>query len=108
MYKHLSREERYQIQSLVRAQHTTAEIARLLVQHPSTIGREIKHDRKLKGYRAEKASSPQVLGLDFFAFLNTQVSLIGKHIGFFAVQQNMGLGDVVGIGLSDGHAVNQT
>ena len=45
MYKHLirdlSREERYQIQSLVRAQHTTAEIARLLGRHPSTIGRQI-------------------------------------------------------------------
>jgi len=55
MYKHLSREERYQIQSLVRAQHTTAEIARLLGRHPNTIGREIKRGRGLKGCRAEQA-----------------------------------------------------
>ncbi len=55
MYKHLSREERYQIQSLVRAPHTTAEIARLLGRHPSTISREIKRGRGLKGYRAEQA-----------------------------------------------------
>ena len=55
MYKHLSREERYQIQSLVRAQHSTTEIARLLGRHPSTISREIKCGRGAKGYRAEQA-----------------------------------------------------
>jgi len=55
MYKHLSREGPYQIQSLVRAQHTTTEIARLLGRHPSTISREIKRGRGLKGYRAEQA-----------------------------------------------------
>jgi IS30 family transposase len=55
MYKHLSREERYQIQSLVRAQHSTTEIARLLGRHPSTISREIKRGRGAKGYRAEQA-----------------------------------------------------
>ena len=42
MYKHLSREVRYQIQSLVRAQHTTTEIARIVGRHPSTISREMK------------------------------------------------------------------
>jgi transposase, IS30 family len=55
MYKHLSREERYKIQSLVRAQHTTTEIARLLGRDPSTISREIKRGRGAKGYRAEQA-----------------------------------------------------
>ncbi len=55
MYKHLSREERYQIQSLVRAQLTTTEIARIVGRHPSTICREIKRGRGAKGYRAEQA-----------------------------------------------------
>jgi IS30 family transposase len=55
MYKHLSREEKFQIQSLWRAQHPTTEIARLLGRHPSTIGLEIKRGRGAKGYRAEQA-----------------------------------------------------
>jgi IS30 family transposase len=55
MYKNLSREERYQIQSLVRAQHSTTEIARIVGRHPSTISRELKRGRGLKGYRAEQA-----------------------------------------------------
>jgi IS30 family transposase len=55
MYKHLIREERYPIQSLVRAQHTTTEIARIVGRHPSTISLEIKRGRGAKGYRAEQA-----------------------------------------------------
>lgn len=55
MYKHLNQEVRDQIQSLLRAQHTTAEIARLFGRQSSTIGREIKRGCGLKGYRAEQA-----------------------------------------------------
>jgi IS30 family transposase len=55
MCKHLSRVERYQIQSLVRAQHTTTEIAHIIIRHPSTISREVKRGRGAKGYRAEQA-----------------------------------------------------
>ena len=57
MFKNLNREERYQIQSLVRVQHKTTEIARLLVWHPSCIGSEIKRGRGLKGYLAEQATA---------------------------------------------------
>ena len=55
MYKHLSREERYQIYSLMKARHTLTEIARLLGRHRSTISREIDRGRGGRGYRAEQA-----------------------------------------------------
>ena len=57
MYKHLSREERYQIYSLMKAKHTLSEIARLLGRHRSTISREIERGRGGPGYRAEQACS---------------------------------------------------
>lgn len=53
MYKHLSREERYQIYSLVKSQHTLTEIARLKGRNRSTISREL--DRGRPGYSAEQA-----------------------------------------------------
>ena len=55
MYKHLSREERYQIHSLLKAQQTISEIARLLGRHRSTISRELSRGRGQRGYRAEQA-----------------------------------------------------
>ena len=57
MYKHLSREERYQIYSLRLAKQTISEIARLLGRHRSTISRELNRGRGLRGYRAEQACS---------------------------------------------------
>jgi hypothetical protein len=41
--------------SLVRAQHTTTDIARLLGRHPSIIGREIWHGRWRQENIAEQA-----------------------------------------------------
>lgn len=55
MYKHLSREERYQIHSLLKADRTISEIARLLGRHRSTISRELSRGRGQRGYRAEQA-----------------------------------------------------
>ena len=55
MYKHLSREERYQIHSLLKANQTISEIARLLGRHRSTISRELSRGRGQSGYRAEQA-----------------------------------------------------
>lgn len=55
MYKHLSREERYQIHSLLKAEQTISEIARLLGRHRSTISRELSRGRGQRGYRAEQA-----------------------------------------------------
>jgi IS30 family transposase len=55
MYKHLSRIKRYQIHSLLKANQTIMEIARLLGRHRSTISRELIHGRGQRGYRAEQA-----------------------------------------------------
>lgn len=57
MYKHLSREERYQIYSLLKAKHSISEIARLLDRHRSTISRELARGRGQQGYRARQACS---------------------------------------------------
>jgi IS30 family transposase len=45
MYKHLSREERYQIHSLLKAKQTVSEIARSLGRSRSTISRELSRGR---------------------------------------------------------------
>lgn len=55
MYKHLSREERYQIYSLMKANQTLTQIARVLGRSCSTISREVNRGRGQRGYRAEQA-----------------------------------------------------
>jgi IS30 family transposase len=56
MYKHLSREERYQIHSLLKAKQTITKIARLLGRSRSTITRrELNRGRGQRGCRAEQA-----------------------------------------------------
>ena len=50
IYTHLTREERYQIQALLRAGLTRAAIARQLKRSPSTIYREIARNRCRNGY----------------------------------------------------------
>lgn len=48
-YKQLTREERYQIEAYLKIGLQNKEIARHLGRHPSTIGREIKRNRGLRG-----------------------------------------------------------
>ena len=55
MYKHLSREERYQIHSLMEAGQNISQIAVVLGRHRSTISRELAHDCGRQGYRPEQA-----------------------------------------------------
>jgi IS30 family transposase len=55
MYKHLSREERYQIYSLLKAKQTISDISRLMGRNRSTISREFIRGRGLRGCRAEQA-----------------------------------------------------
>ena len=51
-YKHLSQIERYQIASLMKAQHSITQIASLIGRHKSTISREL---RRNAGRRAKQA-----------------------------------------------------
>ena len=57
MFKHLSRIERYQIHSRLKANQNISEITRLMGRHRSTINRELDRGRGQRGYRAEQACS---------------------------------------------------
>lgn len=54
-YKHLSQIERYQIHSLMKAQHNITQIAELLRRDKSTISRELRRNAGCRGYRAKQA-----------------------------------------------------
>lgn len=55
MYKHLSRQERYQVPSLLKAKQTISKIARSLGRSRSTISSEISRGR---GQRAIAPNKP--------------------------------------------------
>ena len=55
-YKHLSQIERYQIASLMKAQHSITQIANLIGRHKSTISRELRRNAGSRGYRPKQAS----------------------------------------------------
>lgn len=54
-YTQLTREQRYQIEALLKAEHTQAEIADVLGCHKCTISREIARNTGLRGYRPKQA-----------------------------------------------------
>ncbi len=54
-YAQLTQEERYQISVLMKAGHKQTEIAMILGRHKSTISREIRRNKGLRGYRAQQA-----------------------------------------------------
>ena len=49
-YTHLTREQRYQLESLLKAGQSQADVARILNRHPSTISRELRRNRP-RGHR---------------------------------------------------------
>jgi IS30 family transposase len=55
-YKHLSQIERYQIASLMKAQHCITQIASLIGRDKSTISRELRRNAGSRGYRPKQAS----------------------------------------------------
>ena len=55
MYTQLTQEERYQIHALLKAGLDQTEIAMVLKRHKSTISREIRRNRGLRGYRPIQA-----------------------------------------------------
>jgi IS30 family transposase len=54
-YTQLAQEERYQIESLLKMGHDQSEIAVVLKRHKSTISREVRRNRGLRGYRPKQA-----------------------------------------------------
>jgi len=54
-YTQLTQEERYQIYILKKAEYSQAQIAELLERDKSTISRELRRNRGLKGYRPQQA-----------------------------------------------------
>ena len=54
-YTQLTQEERYQIYALKSADHSPADISRILGRSKSTIGRELKRNEGLRGYRPKQA-----------------------------------------------------
>jgi IS30 family transposase len=54
-YTQLTHEERYQIYILKKAEYSQAQIAELLERDKSTISRELRRNRGLKGYRPRQA-----------------------------------------------------
>lgn len=54
-YAQLTQEERYQIYILKKVEYSQAEIAELLERDKSTISRELRRNRGLKGYRPKQA-----------------------------------------------------
>jgi IS30 family transposase len=54
-YTHLTQAERYQIAILNRAGHGHSEIARVMKRNSSTISREFRRNRGLRGYRPKQA-----------------------------------------------------
>ena len=56
-YKQLTENERYQIYVMKKAGHLQKEIADLLGRDPSTISRELRRNKGLKGYRPGQAQS---------------------------------------------------
>ncbi len=54
-YSQLTENERYQIDALIKVGRTQKEIADLLQRSPSTVSRELKRNRGLRGYRSSQA-----------------------------------------------------
>ncbi len=54
-YTQLTREQRYQIQALMKAGKNQTEIAEIVGVHKSTISRELRRNTGLRGYRPEQA-----------------------------------------------------
>ena len=57
-YTQLTQEEQYQIEALLKMGHHQSEIAVVLNRDKSTISREVRRNRGLRGYRPKQAQRP--------------------------------------------------
>ena len=60
-YKHLACEQRYQISAFLKAGFNQIQIALDLGVHKSTVSREVKRNRGLRGYRPKQAGEPVLM-----------------------------------------------
>lgn len=60
-YKQLTQDERYAIYGLCKARFTKKEIARELIRHPATIGREMQRNAGQRGYRPKQAQEKAIM-----------------------------------------------
>jgi len=63
-YTQLTQEQRYQISALLKMDHTQIEIAKVIGVHKSTVSRELRRNRGLRGYRPKQAHRLAVSGRD--------------------------------------------
>ena len=56
-YTQLTQEQRYQIYALMKAEHNQTEIAAIVGAHKSTVSREVRRNRGLRGYRPQQAQA---------------------------------------------------
>ena len=54
-YTQLTQGQRYQVEALYKAGHNQTMIANILTVHKSTISRELRRNRGLRGYRPKQA-----------------------------------------------------
>ncbi|MCS3903934.1 IS30 family transposase [Methylohalomonas lacus] len=54
-YTQLTEHQRYQIQALMKAEHTQTAIADIIGVHKATVSREVRRNRGLRGYRPKQA-----------------------------------------------------
>jgi IS30 family transposase len=54
-YTQLTQEQRYQISALLKMDHSQIEIAKVIGVHKSTVSRELRRNRGLRGYRPKQA-----------------------------------------------------
>ena len=54
-YTQLTQEQRYQIHSLLKMEHNQTEIAKCLGVHKSTVSRELRRNKGMRGYRPKQA-----------------------------------------------------
>ena len=54
-YTQLTQEQRYQIYALLKMDHSQVEIVKVISVHKSTISRELRRNRGLRGYRPKQA-----------------------------------------------------
>ncbi|OGT60927.1 MAG: hypothetical protein A3E85_03200 [Gammaproteobacteria bacterium RIFCSPHIGHO2_12_FULL_45_12] len=66
-YKHLTEEERHQIDDLKREGFNQKQIAKKIGRSPSTLSRELRHNKGERGWRPRQAQHKAVMKAEIFS-----------------------------------------